>query len=115
TSDDKEVALMRFAAMFFDTLTPSEVDPDLTRAHFDYLAQHADRITMAGGLRPPEGGGFCGSLWIVEAQDAASARQLVDNDPYCLAGLRPDRRVFLWNAAPIPARPITETRSTNRD
>lgn len=106
---------MRFAAMFFDALTPSDLDPDLTRAHFDYLALHSDRVTMAGGLRPPEGGAFCGSLWIIEAASAAEATQLVEEDPYCLAGLRPDCQVFLWNAAPIPARHLSDTRSTNRD
>lgn len=95
---------MRFVAMFFDALNPSDLDPDLTRAHFEYLAAHSDRITSAGGLRPPEGGAFCGTLWVIEAETAASAIELVENDPYCLAGLRPDRRVFFWNAAPIPAK-----------
>lgn len=93
---------MRFAAMFFDSLTPTDIDPDLTREHFNYLAQHRDRITLASGLRPPKGGAFCGSLWIIEADTAEAAAQLMDEDPYCLAGLRPDRRMFFWNAAPIP-------------
>lgn len=96
---------MRFAAMFFDSLTPSELDPDLTRAHFEYLDRHRDRIVLAGGLRPPAGGGFCGTLWVIEAENPVEAERLVDDDPYCLAGLRPDRRLFFWNAAPIPARP----------
>lgn len=103
---------MRFAALFFDTLTPSELDPGLTQAHFGYLARHRGRITLAGGLRPPEGGAFCGSLWVIEAESAAEAARLVDEDPYCLAGLRPDRRLFFWNAAPIPAQaPDTEETS----
>tara|TARA_R100001143_G_scaffold63226_1_gene69044 strand:- start:978 stop:1268 length:291 start_codon:yes stop_codon:yes gene_type:complete len=95
---------MRFVAMFFDALDPSDLDPDLTRAHFEYLAAHPDRITSAGGLRPPEGGAFCGTLWVIEADTAADAIELLENDPYCLAELRPDRRVFFWNAAPIPAK-----------
>lgn len=106
---------MRFAAMFFDSLTPSDLDPELTRAHFDYLARHTDKITAAGGLRPPEGGAFCGSLWIIEAASAQEATELVENDPYCLAGLRPDRRIFFWNAAPIPANPNTNIRSINHE
>jgi uncharacterized protein YciI len=94
---------MRFAAMFFDDLTPSSLDADLTRAHFDYLRDNSAKIVLAGGLRNVEAGPFCGSLWIVEADDIGEARQLVDGDPYCVAGLRPDRRVFIWNHAPIPA------------
>ena len=91
---------MRFAALFLDSATPSELDAGLTRAHFEYLGRHAERITMAGGLRPPEGGGFCGSLWVIEAEDEAEARRLVNEDPYCLAGLRPDRKLFRWGEAP---------------
>jgi hypothetical protein len=92
---------MRFAALFLDDVTPSALDPGLTRAHFDYLARHAGRITDAGGLRPPDAGPYCGSLWVIEAADAAEARALVEGDPYCLAGLRPDRRLFLWGSAAI--------------
>ncbi|WP_195759919.1 YciI family protein [Paracoccus sp. S-4012] len=94
---------MRFAAMFFDDLTPTQLEPELTREHFDYLARHRDRITLAGGLRPPEGGRFCGTLWVIEAETPEDARRLMDEDPYCFAGLRPDRRLYFWNAAPVPA------------
>ena len=93
---------MRFAALFLDSVTPDALDPALTGAHFDYLVQHADRITMAGGLRPSEGGGFCGSLWVIEAEDETAARHLMDEDPYCLAGLRPNRSLYRWGVAPRP-------------
>jgi uncharacterized protein YciI len=93
---------MRFAALFLDNVTPDTLAPDLTRAHFDYLAHHADRITMAGGLRPPEGGGFCGSLWVIEAEDEAEARRLMDEDPYCHEGLRPNRTLYRWGVARTP-------------
>lgn len=94
---------MRFIALFFDNLTPSALDPDLTAAHFRYLAAHRGAITQAGGLRPPEGGAFCGTLWVIEAESAEAAGRLVDEDPYCLAGLRPERHLYFWNQAPIPA------------
>lgn len=93
---------MRFAALFLDSVTPDDLPVDLSRAHFDYLAAHADRITMAGGLRPAEGGSFCGSLWVIEAADEAAARRLMDDDPYCLAGLRPNRTLYRWGLA-LPA------------
>jgi uncharacterized protein YciI len=95
--------VMRFAAMFFDDLDPSSLDADLTRRHFDYLRDNRAQIALAGGLRRQEGAAFCGSLWIVEAANLEEAVRLVDGDPYCVAGLRPDRRVFIWNHAPIPA------------
>ncbi len=91
---------MRFVALFMDNVTPEALPSDLTRAHFDYLAIHAERITMAGGLRPAEGGGFCGSLWVIQAESEIAARRLMDEDPYCLAGLRPNRTLYRWGMAP---------------
>jgi len=91
---------MRFAALFLDNATPADIDVALTRAHFDYLARHARQITMAGGLRPPEEGGFCGSLWVIEVETEVEAQRLMDEDPYCLAGLRPNRTLYRWGEAP---------------
>lgn len=93
---------MRFVALFFDDIQPKDLDPALTRAHFDYLARHRDRITDAGGLRADAQAPFCGSLWVIEAQSLDEARALALNDPYCTAGLRPDTRVLQWNRAPLP-------------
>lgn len=93
---------MRFVALFLDDLDPRQIDADLTRRHFDYLRHHADRITDAGGLKSDPAGAFCGSLWVLDAPALDAAIALVDGDPYCLEGLRPDRRVFFWNRAPIP-------------
>lgn len=88
---------MRFAAWFLDDLDPSALDKDLTRRHFDYLRAVSAKIVLAGGLRTAPQGPFCGSLWVIEADSFEEARALVDGDPYCEAGLRPDRRIFIWN------------------
>ena len=93
---------MRYIAIFFDDVQPGQIDADLTRAHFDYLADCGDRITDAGGLRSDPGAPFCGSLWVIEAESLVEARALADGDPYCKAGLRPDYRVLQWNKAPLP-------------
>ncbi|WP_116081815.1 YciI family protein [Tropicimonas sp. IMCC34011] len=93
---------MRFIALFFDDVQPAQIDADLTREHFDYLAACGDRITDAGGLRDGPEAPFCGSLWIIEAESLDEAQALADGDPYCKAGLRPDYRVLQWNRAPLP-------------
>jgi uncharacterized protein YciI len=92
---------MRFAALFFDNINPSSLEPALSKAHFDYLRDFGGMISSAGGLKASADSGFCGSLWVIEADNLDAAKQLVDNDPYCLAGLRPDRTVYIWNHAPI--------------
>lgn len=93
---------MRYVAIFFDDLQPKDVDPEVSRAHFDYLAEHRTRITDAGGLRLSPEDPFCGSLWVIEAENLADAQALADGDPFCTAGLRPDYRVLQWNKAPLP-------------
>ena len=93
---------MRYVAIFFDEVQPGQIDADLTKAHFDYLAACGGQITDAGGLRTDPGAPFCGSLWVIEADSLAEAQALADGDPYCEAGLRPDYRVLQWNKAPLP-------------
>ncbi|ETX29196.1 YciI family protein [Roseivivax isoporae] len=93
---------MRFIALFLDDVQPAQIDADLTRDHFDYLAARRDRITEAGGLREGPEAPFCGSLWVIEADTLAEAQALAEGDPYCKAGLRPECRVLQWNRAPLP-------------
>ena len=67
--------------------------------HIAYLLGHAASLVQAGPLLDPEGRP-CGSLLLVEAEDADAARALSAGDPYALAGLfesvvvRPFRTVF---------------------
>ena len=88
---------MRFAALFLDDLDPRALDAGLTRRHFAYLKAHEHRIVAIGGLKDAPEAPFCGSLWVIEAETLDEARALMDGDPYCAAGLRPERRLFVWN------------------
>ena len=94
----------RFVALMPDPVDPAMLDPALSSAHLAYLQRHAARIRAAGGLRPPDGGAFCGALWVIEATDADEARQLLDSDPYSVAGLWPNRQLWRWNHAPIQSK-----------
>lgn len=68
-------------------------------AHIAYLRGHAASLVQAGALLDPQGRP-CGSLLLVDVEDAAAAQALTDGDPYARAGLfesvvvRPFRRVF---------------------
>ena len=67
--------------------------------HIAYLQGHAASMVQAGPLLDPEGRP-CGSLLLVEVEDAAAAAALCAGDPYAQAGLfesvvvRPFRTVF---------------------
>ncbi len=67
--------------------------------HIAYLLSHAASLVQAGPLLDPQGRP-CGSLLLVEVEDADAAQALTAGDPYALAGLfetvvvRPYRSVF---------------------
>lgn len=67
--------------------------------HIAYLRGHAASLVQAGPLLDPQGRP-CGSLLLVDVEDAAAAQALTVGDPYAKAGLfesvvvRPYRSVF---------------------
>jgi uncharacterized protein YciI len=90
---------MLFALICTDK--PRSLDVRLaTRAtHLAYLETYVDRIVQAGPLLDPDGRP-CGSLLLVDVEDAAAAAGFADADPYAKAGLfesvviRPYRPAF---------------------
>jgi len=94
--------MARWVALFEDH--PREIgDPirkNHSQAHFDYLAEHSDRILIGGGLRPNPGEWYCGGLWVIEAEKREDAVTLIENDPYFKLGLRKDYRLMIWGKAP---------------
>ena len=68
-------------------------------AHLTYLETYVDRLLLAGPMLDPEQRP-CGSLLIVDVEDAAAAAGFAEADPYAKAGLfesvviRPFRTVF---------------------
>lgn len=66
-------------------------------AHLEWAAGLGDRLRMAGPLLS-EDGAMIGSLFLVEAEDLASAQALATEDPYAKAGVfaRVDVRETKW-------------------
>jgi uncharacterized protein len=54
--------------------------------HLDYIKTHAAMVRVAGPLLDAEGG-FIGSCFILEAEDAAAVDAFVADDPYTKANL----------------------------
>jgi uncharacterized protein YciI len=92
--------MARWAAIFTDNPGASAVREAQREAHFDYLARHADRILLAGGLRPGVDEYWSGGLWIIEAETRADAVQLCEEDPFFVHGLRSGYQLALWGRAP---------------
>jgi uncharacterized protein YciI len=90
----------RWAAIFEDNPEAPNVRQAQRDAHFAYLARHADRILLAGGLRPGEDAYWSGGLWIIEADTRADAAGLCEEDPFFVHGLRKGYQLFIWGRAP---------------
>jgi uncharacterized protein YciI len=57
--------------------------------HLEYLKQHAASFIVVGPMLDAEGNP-CGSLYVIDMPDEATAQTFVANDPYALAGLFAD-------------------------
>ncbi|HEX9812772.1 MAG TPA: YciI family protein [Burkholderiales bacterium] len=69
-------------------------------AHRDYLrnpGKHAVTVRVAGPTLRDDGVTMNGTLLIVEAEDLASVRSFVADDPYSRAGLFASVEIRPWN------------------
>lgn len=78
---------MFFAAVCLDKPDSLKIRLDTRPAHLDFLKAQAAAIRIGGPLLMDDGETPNGSLLIVEASDHATAKALLDGDPYARAGL----------------------------
>ncbi len=57
-----------------------------TQAHMAYIETVLDEINVAGPLFDAAGVNMIGSLYTLRTQSLERARQIIENDPYHLAG-----------------------------
>ena len=62
------------------------------KAQREHMAEHSDNYLTAGPLLNAKGE-FVGSLLIIEAEDEATARATVNDDPYLVGGVWQSIRV----------------------
>lgn len=97
---------MLFIARFEDDPEAAHVRKRETENHLAFLAEHADRILVAGALREEPGDTPMGALWIIEAPDRGAAEAVIDEDPFWINGLRRSRSLLHWSRA-VPDHPVT--------
>ena len=88
---------MKYAVYFEDNDEYAHVRPKFMSEHLRFLQQHADAIEAAGPMKKAQSGEPAGGLWIVEAEDYAQVRKLVETDPFWPTGLRKDVHILEWN------------------
>jgi uncharacterized protein len=96
---------MRFVVLFEDDAAKADVRPRLMPDHLAFLGRHAGTILEAGPLVEADGGPG-GGLWLVEAEDAAAVKALVEQDPFWPTGLRRSVRILAWRRVFADGRPL---------
>ena len=69
-------------------LRDSELD-----GHLEYVEKHCDQYLVCGPLRNPGEPALIGSFFLLVADDADAARELVAGDPYFQCGMYDDIRI----------------------
>lgn len=75
-----------FVAMCTDKPNSSDVRASARDEHLAYIEGARDRILLIGPLLS-EDDKVAGSLFLIEADDLATAKAFVENDPFAKAGL----------------------------
>ena len=93
--------MTRWIAIFEDDASAGAVRTKYRDAHFEYLARHAAKIRVAGGLQDNPGDNWVGGLWVFEVDSREEAARLCEDDPFYKHGLRKNYRVMSWGRAPF--------------
>ena len=97
---------MLFAVRFEDVENPMPIRNANYDAHMAWLNENGQSVVAAGPLRKdgPDSAPV-GALWLVRADDLASAEKLIAADPFMKAGLRARTEILLWSKG-HPAHPV---------
>src|SRR4051812_34059928 len=88
--------LKHFVALSLDRADGLDTRLANRPAHLDFLKANRERIRIGGPLLAPDGKRMIGSMLIVEAENEAEARALLEEDPYAKAELFQEVSVLAW-------------------
>ncbi|WP_127090708.1 YciI family protein [Aquabacter cavernae] len=87
---------MLFVVLKKDKPNHEHVRAEARPAHLEFLNANADKVAIGGPLVTEDGSRMIGSMLVVEAQSAAEAKALLENDPFAKAGLFESVEVLPW-------------------
>ena len=87
--------------MYFAIVCHDRPGSDLVRAqnlpkHLRYLKEQGPKLHVGGPLKHPETGSMVGSLYIIDVEDYAAAREFIAGEPLNKAGLFESLEVRAW-------------------
>lgn len=87
---------MKYVILFEDDDDFAHMRQQHMADHLAFLGRNSDRIESAGPMKESDGETPAGGIWIVDAEDAAQAQALVEEDPFYPTGLRKSIRILEW-------------------
>jgi uncharacterized protein len=90
---------MLFSVIFKDKPNSGELRKAHLAVHIAWLDLHQSVIRIGGSLRTELDQTLAGGLWIVEADSKKTILDLIETDPFWIAGLRQSVEVFHWSKA----------------
>jgi uncharacterized protein len=90
---------MLFAVIFKDKANSAELRKSHLAAHIAWLDLHQSIVRIGGSLRSELNHTPAGGLWIVEVDSKKTILDLIETDPFWIAGLRQSVEVFHWSKA----------------
>ena len=90
---------MMFAVLLTDKPDHAHIRADHLQSHIDWLERHKDVIQVGGSLRREFSETPKGGLWIAKADSMQLIDELLQTDPFYLAGLRQSYEILHWSKA----------------
>lgn len=87
---------MKYVVLFEDNDEFAHMRQQHMAEHLQFLTDNSDLIDAAGPLTDAASADPAGGIWIVDANDAARVRELVESDPFYPTGLRQSIRILEW-------------------
>lgn len=87
---------MKYVVLFEDNDELAHKRPEFMEDHLQFLADNGDSIEAAGPMKYGETAEPAGGLWVVEADNAADVKALVETDPFWPTGLRKTVSILEW-------------------
>lgn len=90
---------MLFVIRFTDHQDRKAIREENLELHISWLAEHKDKVLVAGSLRSALGENPVGAFWVVEASTKEVAENLYKSDPFWTTGLRKEVEILHWSKA----------------
>ena len=87
---------MLFIVQFEDKPGVAELRQKLMPQHLAFLDSRKDKVLVAGSVREIPSDLPLGGLWIVEAENEATVRDIFNEDPFWVNGMRAGVRINRW-------------------